>query len=214
MRRIESDFPGSAPRLSVAMLLVMLGFTAAVAAQAQTPATQPSTAPAVEEGFTRTGDNKLLIRLTEVPIKRILDEFCRVSGLTLEPEIPIPDRNATIVALSPISVADAVETINALMSESGQAVVQDGAKLKVVVPGNTNTPLAIPHEKLMVLAAIVIEDGRYTAYVDDRLTKKILRLQSGDGVLDGIVVEVQADQLLVNRQGKRSTIRIGQNFES
>jgi hypothetical protein len=198
-------------------MVILLACGSAVLAQADAPQTQPTSAPAadaVPEGFTQTNDGKLLIKLKDIPIKQIFEQFSRVSGMTLEQEVPLPDRTASISALSPISVADAVEAINAVLSESGQAVIQEGNKLRVIVQGNPNTPLNIPHEKLMVLSAIAMENGRWTAYVTDKLENKILRLQSGDGVLDGIVVDIREDQMLINRQGRRSTILVGHNFES
>jgi hypothetical protein len=218
MCRLRSDFPGHTLRRLVAMvILLMCGLAAQVRAQAEPPQTQPASAPAadaVPDGFTPTNDGRLLIKLKDIPIKQIFEQFSRVSGMTLEQEVPLPDRTASISALSPISVADAIETINAMLSESGQAVIQEGNKLRVIVQGNPNTPLNIPHEKLMVLSAIVLENGRWTAYVTDKLVNKILRLQSGDGVLDGIVVDIREDQMLINRQGRRSTILVGHNFES
>jgi len=83
-------------------------------------------------------------------------------------------------------------------------------------PGDEEKPreVVVPNpESYLLLRGIVQEDGTFIAFVEDTRGAQVLRLREGDSVARGVIARLSLDSLEYERQGQKTTIKMGYDLE-
>ncbi len=78
--------------------------------------------------------------------------------------------------------------------------------------GSSTRPAQKTAEELLVVTGIVVEEGVYTAYVEDTDSHAVTKLSPGQKIARGTVGSCDIDAVEYIRDGKSNWIQIGQDF--
>lgn len=75
-------------------------------------------------------------------------------------------------------------------------------------PGSLSMP-----ERQLALRGLSLEDGIYTAFIEDTISHSISRVAIGEAIARGLVAEITLDSLHYQYQGSKTEVKIGQTLE-
>lgn len=75
-------------------------------------------------------------------------------------------------------------------------------------PGQLGGP-----EGQLALRGLSLEDGVYSAFIEDTINHSVLRVAAGQAIARGLVAEITLDALHYQREGSKTEVKIGQTLE-
>ncbi|HEX5241691.1 MAG TPA: hypothetical protein VFW23_00410 [Tepidisphaeraceae bacterium] len=75
-------------------------------------------------------------------------------------------------------------------------------------PGQLGGP-----EGQLALRGVSLEDGVYSAFIEDTINHSVLRVATGQAIARGLVAEITLDAVHYQREGSKTEVKIGQTLE-
>lgn len=75
-------------------------------------------------------------------------------------------------------------------------------------PGQVGGP-----EGQLALRGLSLEDGVYTAFIEDTISHSVSRVASGQAIARGLIAEITLEALHYQREGSKTEVKIGQTLE-
>jgi len=68
-------------------------------------------------------------------------------------------------------------------------------------------------ERQLALRGVSLDDGVYSAFIEDTISHSVLRVVSGQAIARGLIAEITLDALRYQREGSKTEVKIGQTLE-
>lgn len=68
-------------------------------------------------------------------------------------------------------------------------------------------------EGQLALRGVSLDDGVYSAFIEDTISHSVLRVVSGQAIARGLIAEITLDALRYQREGSKTEVKIGQTLE-
>ena len=68
-------------------------------------------------------------------------------------------------------------------------------------------------EGQLALRGVSLDDGVYSAFIEDTISHSVLRVAAGQAIARGLIAEITLDALRYQREGSKTEVKIGQTLE-